>query len=231
MACITVALVSPGSSDRQLFANYMEESGLQVIQLCPDRTLERVLKERKVDVVVAHPGHGDGGTLRTTQLACRQIARPLIIVAAEGSEVERTLYLRMGAEDVVTPPFSMEEVVLRVRSVARRSQGGHASERTTWMLDSRELMLDEEKHIALLDNSPLRLTEIQWGILCYLSERWEAAVSRKQLMHHCLSYADEVYDRAVDTHIKNLRAKLGDGKWIETVRGYGYRLSWDIRKA
>jgi two-component system phosphate regulon response regulator PhoB len=125
----------------------------------------------------------------------------------------------------------MEEVVLRVRSLGRRLQEKPPTERIMWKLDSSQLTLDQEKHVALLNASPLRLTEVQWGILCFLSERWEAAVSRQQLMHHCLSYADEVYDRAVDTHIKNLRAKLGDGRWIETVRGYGYRFSWDARRA
>jgi DNA-binding response OmpR family regulator len=230
MKRVAVAVVEKQTKQSSLFTQYLEDNGIGVLPCGPDKVVGGARELREADLVLARSASDETEIFRASASACRQNGKPLMAVALDGSDAERTMLLRMGADDALTPPYSMEEVVLRIQALARRSGAPAAAERWTWMLGTDELTLDDEKHVALLNGTPLKLTEAQWGILRFLGAHGDAAVSRQQLMERCLSYSDNVYDRAVDTHIKNLRAKLGSPDWIGTVRGYGYRFSWSAKK-
>lgn len=151
---------------------------------------------------------------------------PLIFMSARESESDRITGFEIGADDYIVKPFSPKELVLRVNAVLRRSAvntGGVNSQ--VWELGDSILETDEDSHKALLNGSVLKLTAAEWKILLYLSSNGGAVVSREQILDRCLEYSFEGYDRTVDTHIKNLRAKLNNPSWIETVRGYGYRFA------
>jgi DNA-binding response OmpR family regulator len=85
------------------------------------------------------------------------------------------------------------------------------------------MRFDETDHQLLVDGQEVVLTAAEWRILAFLIENSHHLVSRSQILEECFDYAVDSYERVVDTHIKNIRSKLGDGPWIETVRGYGYR--------
>lgn len=159
---------------------------------------------------------------------CKQIRMesqvPIIMVTARVEEIDRLLGLELGADDYICKPFSPREVVARVKAVLRRSdavaqngnQGG--------------LEIDEEKFTARFDRRSLNLTPVEFALLKTLSAQPGRVFSRDQLMNKMYSDYRVVSDRAVDTHIKNLRRKLGEASGekdlIESVYGLGYRFNF-----
>lgn len=146
---------------------------------------------------------------------------PIIMVTARVEEIDRLLGLELGADDYVCKPFSPREVVARVKAVLRRStMSGTDSGRSG-------LQVDTERYLATLNGQPLDLTPVEFALLRALHTHPGRVFSREQLMD--LMYADYrvVSDRAVDTHVKNLRRKLAvvapGADLIESVYGLGYR--------
>jgi DNA-binding response OmpR family regulator len=153
---------------------------------------------------------------------------PIIFLTAKASESDRITGLELGADDYVVKPFSPKELSLRVEAVLRRSSGGGdpAAASRRWGLGERILELDEAAHRASVDGEGIGLTVAEWKILAYLAARTGTVVGRERLLGESLDYlVAEGSERTVDTHIKNLRSKLGDPGWIETVRGFGYRFA------
>lgn len=146
---------------------------------------------------------------------------PIIMVTARVEEIDRLLGLELGADDYICKPFSPREVVARVKAVLRRSGPGNlkgAAER---------IELDDEKFIAKLDGRNLMLTPVEYALLKTLSGQTGRVFSRDQLMNGMYPDYRVVSDRAVDTHVKNLRKKLsevsGSEDIIRSVYGLGYR--------
>lgn len=146
---------------------------------------------------------------------------PIIMVTARVEEIDRLLGLELGADDYICKPFSPREVVARVKAVLRRSNRGQDSG-STGALD-----LDEEKFRATLNGRDLGLTPVEFALLKTLSGREGRVFSRDQLMNEMYSDYRVVSDRAVDTHVKNLRRKIseasGPDEMIKSVYGLGYR--------
>jgi two-component system response regulator BaeR len=158
---------------------------------------------------------------------CKQVraqsAVPIIMITARVEEIDRLLGLELGADDYICKPFSPREVVARVKAVLRRT----ASTAGSGHVDG--LIMDEEKHRAEWGGRKLQLTPVEFALLKILTSQPGRVFSRDQLMNDMYSDYRIVSDRAVDTHIKNLRKKLGNagaGKdWLESVYGLGYRYS------
>jgi two-component system response regulator BaeR len=148
---------------------------------------------------------------------------PIIMVTARVEEIDRLLGLELGADDYVCKPFSPREVVARVKAVLRRS----ARLGDTPPADG--LQLDREQYRALLNGRDLDLTPVEFALLEALRARPGRVFSRGQLMNEMYSDYRVVSDRAVDTHVKNLRRKLHaaapQAELIESVYGLGYRFS------
>jgi two-component system, OmpR family, response regulator RegX3 len=156
---------------------------------------------------------------------CRQLRSesdvPIIVVTARGDEVDRVVGLELGADDYVVKPFGFRELVARIRAVARRgttrgSDGG--------VVQVGPLMVDRRTRRVTIDHGEIALTPKEFDLLNVLVEDPGALCSR----HHIL---DSVWDphwygptKTLDVHVANLRRKLGDPRWIETVRGVGYRI-------
>lgn len=144
---------------------------------------------------------------------------PIIMVTARVEEIDRLLGLELGADDYICKPFSPREVVARVKAVLRRASPAEPVAST--------LEINEEKFEARLKGQLLNLTPVEFALLRTLSAREGRVFSRDQLMNEMYSDYRVVSDRAVDTHIKNLRRKLeevSDGReMIESVYGLGYR--------
>jgi two-component system response regulator BaeR len=148
---------------------------------------------------------------------------PIIMVTARVEEIDRLLGLELGADDYVCKPFSPREVVARVKAVLRRSARTGASP------PDLRLLLDRDRFRALLNGRDLDLTPVEFALLEALHARPGRVFSRAQLMNEMYSDYRVVSDRAVDTHVKNLRRKLHsaapEAELIESVYGLGYRFN------
>jgi len=157
---------------------------------------------------------------------CKQIRResqvPIIMVTARVEEIDRLLGLELGADDYICKPFSPREVVARVKAVLRRTIATDSAP------EESGLQMDEEKFIASFEGNKLNLTPVEFALLKSLGSHPGRVYSRDQLMNEMYSDYRVVSDRAVDTHIKNLRKKLDEcspGKeLITSVYGLGYRV-------
>ena len=156
---------------------------------------------------------------------CRQLRSesdvPIIVVTARGDEVDRVVGLELGADDYVVKPFGFRELVARIRAVARRGTTRGAD---GGVVQVGPLSVDRRTRRVALDGDELALTPKEFDLLSVLVEDPGALCSR----HHIL---DSVWDphwygptKTLDVHVANLRRKLGDAHWIETVRGVGYRI-------
>jgi len=150
---------------------------------------------------------------------------PIIMVTARVDEVDRLLGLELGADDYITKPFSPREVVARVKAVLRRVE--KSPENHTQVINIADLQIDPEAFSVAQSEQEVELTPMEFSILVTLAENPGRVFSRLQLLESGQGIAYEGYERSIDTHIKNLRAKLGDDskdpRYIETVFGVGYR--------
>lgn len=144
---------------------------------------------------------------------------PVIMLTAKDTEFDRVLGLDEGADDYVAKPFSMLELVSRIRAVLRRSGGIAADFRLG------RLYISPEKHQVQVDGQDVALTLKEFELLRILLENRGRVLTRTQLQDHVWGYEFDGESRTVDVHIRTLRQKLGDcGEIIETVRGVGYKI-------
>ncbi|HEY2028564.1 MAG TPA: response regulator [Myxococcales bacterium] len=161
---------------------------------------------------------------------CRQLksspktrSLPVIMLTARGDEVDRVVGFELGADDYIVKPFSVREVVLRVRAVLRRGAPGEGQEKRDRL---GPLLLDHEAHRAFVDGEEIELTALEFRLLSTFMERAGRVQTREQLLRDVWEMAGDLQTRTVDTHVKRLREKLKAGRdLIETVRGLGYRMS------
>lgn len=167
----------------------------------------------------------DGDGFEFVREVKRRYQVPVIFMTARSEESDRILGFEIGADDYVSKPFSPAELVMRVKAVLRRTERRDEGEGKEGPLcvQGRELVFDEVEHLITVDGRNVYLTAAEWRVLAFLIHNRPRLISRVQILEKCFDYNLDTYDRVVDTHIKNIRAKLGEGAWIETVRGYGYR--------
>ena len=147
----------------------------------------------------------------------------VIIVSAKGQEADRIQGLEQGADDYVPKPFSVRELLLRVKAVLRRAD---AEEGPAVLLQRGDITLDGSRHQVRVAGQEVVLTALEFRLLRTLLERPDRVQTREVLLSDVWGIQAEIHTRTVDTHIKRLREKLGPaGDIIETVRGVGYKLS------
>ena len=159
---------------------------------------------------------------------CRQIRRsdslagvPVIMLTARGDESDKVIGLELGADDYVTKPFSVKELVARIHAVLRRPPGGEAGPR----IAVGTLVIDLEKFEVTAGGAKVELTATEFKILQLLASRQGRVFSRDQILDFLWGSEKAVIDRTVDVHIRNLREKLGESaSLIKNIRGVGYKL-------
>jgi two-component system phosphate regulon response regulator PhoB len=149
---------------------------------------------------------------------------PVMMLTAKGEEVDKVVGFELGADDYVTKPFSVRELVLRVRAVLRRATAGvGASERPPESVGP--IRVDVDAHRAYVQGEEVVLTPLEFKLLVTFMARAGRVQSREQLLSDVWEMSSEIETRTVDTHVKRLREKLGVARdLLETVRGVGYRL-------
>ena len=159
---------------------------------------------------------------------CRQIRRsedlagiPIIMLTAKGDESDKVVGLELGADDYVTKPFSVKELVARVHAVLRRPAAGESGPR----ISVGTLVIDLDKHEVTVVGTKIDLTATEFKILQLLASRKGRVFTRDQILDHLWGNEKAVIDRTVDVHIRNLREKLGPAaSLIKNIRGAGYKL-------
>lgn len=156
---------------------------------------------------------------------CRELRRdpvtsavPILMLTARGSERDRITGLELGADDYLTKPFSVRELVARVAAISRRSRP--VSEPAIY--EDRELKIDAKSFRVYRDGKEIKLAKKEFELLWLLVRNRSAVVSRDRILTEVWHMSDEVETRTVDAHIRNLRKKIGAGR-IATVVGFGYR--------
>jgi two-component system phosphate regulon response regulator PhoB len=145
---------------------------------------------------------------------------PIIMVTAKGEEVDRIVGLELGADDYITKPFSVRELVLRVKAVLKRTTSPKEEKK---IIKAGDITIDKEGFKAWAGKELTSLTATEFKLLLQLIENRGKVMTRDALLNNVWGYSYEGYARTVDTHVRRLREKLGKaGDSIETVRGIGY---------
>jgi two-component system phosphate regulon response regulator PhoB len=218
-----IFIVEDNDSIRETVRSYLEVSGYEVREFAK---VEGVLESFRLappllcilDVMLPD---GNGFAL-AKEIKAGWPDTALLFLTARESESDRIMGLELGAEDYMVKPFSPRELVLRAKILLNR-RNSVDGKTGRWTAEGHLLHIDEKGHAAFLDSEQLELTAVEWKILVYLARRPNVLASRGQILSECLQYIHDGSDRTVNTHMKNLRSKLGQTKWIETVRGFGYK--------
>jgi len=161
---------------------------------------------------------------------CRQLRRegtmPIVMLTARVEESDKLIGLELGADDYITKPFSPRELVARVRTVLRRAEG---SSSPAEVIRAADLTLDRNRYVVTLPTGEVSLTPTEFEILAALASQPGRIFSRGQLLMAARGVAFESYERAIDSHIRNLRRKIEpddrEPRYIVTVHGVGYKFS------
>ena len=225
----TILVVDDETAVTELITYNLEKALYQVIVAHDGESALRLADEKQPDLILL-----DLMLPRIDGLdVCRELRRnsqvPIIMVTARGEEADRVIGLELGADDYLTKPFSMRELLARIKAVLRRNPETNEGERSSPILKGPSgLILDEDAREASLEGNQLPLTKLEFDLLQHLALNPGRVLSREQLLSQAWGYDFVGGVRAVDSAIKRLRKKIHHQKpglnLIETVRGIGYRL-------
>lgn len=222
----TVLVVEDDRDIREVVRRYLERAGHAVLSTGSGLEALRLLAGSAVDLVVLDLGLPDLDGLDVLREARADRSVPVVVLTARSTVEDRIHGLRLGADDYVPKPFSPTELVLRVGAVLARAGVGGGSPTAASYGDGR-LVIDRDLRRVSIDGRDLELTTTEWGILTTLASVPGRPFSRYELVNRVRGYEFAGYERSIDSHIKNLRHKLGpDGAGVvDTVVGAGYRLA------
>ena len=211
---------------REGVRRYLELAGYKVIGFGNLASVREAFRITKADLLIQDVMLPDGDGFEFVKELRTSMDIPVIFMTAKIAEEDRIHGFELGADDYISKPFSPKELVLRVQAILRRVDGGQeveTSHKYYYKAESGVMCFDEVEHKVTVNNEPVALTAAEWRILGLLIGNTSRILPRSEILKKCFDYTSESYERIADTHIKNLRAKLGPYPWIETVRGYGYR--------
>ncbi len=223
MVSYSVLIVEDENDIRQNLAFSLKREGFNIIEAADGEQALAAAMSKKPDIVLLDlmiPKIDGLSVCKRLQAAPETENIPVIMLTAKGEEIDRIVGLELGAADYIVKPFSLREVALRIKAVLKR----RVEVRPEQVLRCDEIVLDPSSHRANVAGDPLDLTITEFKLLQDLIQHAGHVRSREQLLDSVWDYNFEGFARTVDSHIKRLRAKLGDyGSLIETVRGIGYR--------
>ncbi len=211
---------------REVITEYLKLEDHDVLEFTGVKGVVEAALHRPPDLCILDVLLPDGnGFALAKQLREKIPEVPFIFLTAKDSESDRILGLELGAEDYVVKPFSPRELVLRVERILGRvgKRGLKSGGEGTWEWEGSVLRIDPQAHRIEVDGQELKLTGAEWKILSFLASQPGVVIGRERILGECLEYYYSGSERTVDTHIKNIRNKLGKDGWIETIRGFGYR--------
>jgi two-component system OmpR family response regulator len=223
-----ILIVDDEGHIREVIRVALKKAGMDVIEARDGKeALARFAADRP-DLIVLDIGMPEFDGLDV----CREVRKnsdvPILFLSARDEEIDRILGLEIGGDDYVTKPFSPRELVARVNVILRRlSPRNGEAKASPAALAQGGLLVDPEQHIATYAGTPLKLTAIEFGILRAFLTRPNSVFNREQLMRAAYQLNIQVSDRTIDSHIRNIRAKLAAlacENVIETIHGVGFKL-------
>jgi two-component system, OmpR family, phosphate regulon response regulator PhoB len=206
----------------------LSRESFEVFQAASIAEGEQAIQQHKPDLVILDLMLPDGSGLTL----CRDIKSDpatkntlVILLTAKADELDRVIGFELGADDYVTKPFSVRELILRVKAILKR-RASEERQPADPSYTFGALTLNLEAHQVFINDLEVGFTALEFRLLKHLIDRKGRVQSRDQLLEEVWGYSAEVTTRTVDTHIKRLREKLDSaGEYIQTIRGVGYRFS------
>jgi DNA-binding response OmpR family regulator len=225
MSHATVLVIDDEKDLLELVRYNLEKEHLDVITANDGQSGLEIGLKHKPDLVLLDlmmPGMNGLEVCKQLRADARTSRVPIIMLTAKAAETDKIVGLEMGADDYITKPFSVRELIARVRAVLRRS---NPAAETTEVIRRGELTIDTAKHEVNYGGLRVSLTATEFRILEYLATRPGRVLSRDDIIDGALGRDASVFNRTIDVHITALRKKLGPtgGPKIETVRGFGYK--------
>lgn len=218
--------VEDDTSIRELVLYALKTAEFQVMGFENAASFYKIMKEQQPDLILLDimlPDEDGVSILKKLKSRPDTENIPVIMMTAKSSEYDKVLGLDSGADDYITKPFGVMELISRVKAVIRRSDRskGSAGE----VLKIGELVLDEQKHEVYARGQEVSLTFKEFELLSYLMKNRGLVLSRDKILNTIWNYEYEGESRTVDVHIGSLRQKLGTcGDFIKTIRGIGYKI-------
>ena len=225
----TILVVDDEPKIVQLARDYLEHAGFEVLIAGDGPAALTAVRQRHPDLVVLDLGLPGLDGLDVTRQLRRDSTIPIVMLTARDDELDKLLGLELGADDYLTKPFSPRELVARVRAVLRRTEASAAG--PIDLIRAGDVVLDVPRMRAEVAGRAVELTATEFGLLRTLAASPGRIFTRAQLLDEVRGVASESYERAIDSHIKNLRRKVEpdprEPRYVLTVYGVGYRFADD----
>lgn len=205
---------------------YLEQEGFRVVTASNGQEAIHIARQEKPDLIILDIMMPEMDGYEFLRVHRKERETPVIMLTARVADDEKVIGLELGADDYVTKPFKPRELIARVRAVLRRVG---KTEPTAEILRVGDITLDRDSHTVMVGDQFIDLTPSEFDLLATLMSSPGRAFSRLDLLDRLQGTAYEGYERTIDVHIKNLRAKVEDDpripRYVETVYGVGYRFS------
>jgi DNA-binding response OmpR family regulator len=224
----TILIVDDEMRLRQMMRVYLEQEGYRVVEAGGGQAALFVARHEKPDLILLDLMMPDMGGYDFLRVYSKEAVTPVIILTAKLEDQDKILGLELGADDYVTKPFNVRELVARVRAVLRRM---HKAGNEADLLRVADVTLDRATFSVQVGTQAVDLTRSEFELLAILMGSPGRVFSRLDLLDRMSGDAYEGYERTIDVHVRNLRTKLEPDpkhpKYVETVYGMGYRFAAD----
>jgi DNA-binding response OmpR family regulator len=224
-----ILIADDEASIRSTVKAYLEEAGFEVIAVSNGQEALFTFRHEQPALVILDVMMPTMDGFEAARQIRKESDVPLFFLTARVDDIDHVIGLEIGADDYITKPFSPRVLVAQVRAVLRRAYGDLAAPSNVYKVGG--LTLDESTHTFTKHEEAIDLTPIEFDLLATLMSRPGRVFTRMELLERVKDQAFAAYERAIDVHIKNLRAKIEDDPrnphFIETVYGVGYRMKRD----
>ncbi|MDO4286479.1 MAG: response regulator transcription factor [Eubacteriales bacterium] len=226
---LSVYVVEDDESIRTMVVYALNGSGYEAQGFPDSRAFHAAMEQAMPDLILLDimlPGEDGLSILNQLRSSRRTEHLPVIMLTAKSAEIDKVRGLDLGADDYVSKPFGIMELLSRIRAVARRTvEAGKTSAPEGEIYEYRNIRLDEGGHIVTVDGKEVVLTRKEFHLLSDLLHNQGRVLTRDQIMEQVWGFDYGGATRTVDIHINTLRKKIGDdGSIIQTVRGIGYKI-------
>jgi len=224
-----IYIVEDDSSIRELVVYTLKMAGFEADSCSSGEELYTVLNHTVPDLILLDimlPGEDGISILKHIRNSSNTRKTPVIMLTAKGTEYDKVQGLDNGADDYITKPFGMLELVSRIKALLRRTSENSSD--AGYVLTAGDIKVNPAKHRVTAAGKDIVLTYKEFEMLCMLIESKGLVLSRNKLLENIWGYDYAGETRTIDVHIRSLRSKLGEsGNIIETIRGIGYRIGGD----
>lgn len=221
-----ILVIEDEADIRQVLDYNLKSAGHEVVEAARGADGLRLVREREPDLVLLDlmlPDMPGTDVCRSIKDNPATKTLPVVMLTARGEEIDRVVGFEIGADDYITKPFSVRELVLRIRAVLRRREVPVSDGPS---IEFGNLRLDRAAHRVWVEGEEVELTALEFKLLVTLYERRNRVQSRGALLDEVWGIDTKISTRTVDAHVKRLREKMGAARdYIETVRGVGYRFA------